>query len=112
MIFRPAHVDCRSWKRPLVHLNKSLFVPLRPPNSRKRLVRQISISHGRAETFRLPDGMRWDIIFKGFRDGVVYLKMKGACSGCPSSTATLRQGIQNLLKHFLPDVQAVEQIEG
>ena len=51
-----------------------------------------------------------DIIFKGFRDGVVYLKMKGACSGCPSLTATLRSGIQNLLKHFLPDVQAVEQI--
>ena len=46
-----------------------------------------------------------DIIFKGFRDGVVYLKMKGACSGCPSSTATLRHGIQNLLKHFLPDIQ-------
>src|SRR5208337_4860653 len=45
-----------------------------------------------------------DIIFKGFRDGVVYLKMKGACSGCPSSTATLRHGIENLLKHFLPEV--------
>ncbi len=53
-----------------------------------------------------------DIVFKGFKDGVVYLKMKGACSGCPSSTATLRHGIQNLLKHFLPDVQAVEPIEG
>ena len=46
-----------------------------------------------------------DIIFKGYRDGVVYLKMKGACSGCPSSTATLRHGIENLLKHFLPDIQ-------
>jgi Fe-S cluster biogenesis protein NfuA len=53
-----------------------------------------------------------DIVFKGFRDGTVYLKMKGACSGCPSSTATLRSGIQNLLKHFLPEVQTVEQIEG
>ena len=52
-----------------------------------------------------------DIVFKGFKDGVVYLKMKGACSGCPSSTATLRHGIQNLLKHFLPDVQEVQQIE-
>ena len=52
------------------------------------------------------------LIFKGFRDGVVYLKMKGACSGCPSSTATLRHGIENLLKHFLPDVQTVEQFEG
>jgi len=53
-----------------------------------------------------------DIIFKGFREGIVYLKMKGACSGCPSSTATLRHGIENLLKHFLPDVQAVEAFEG
>ncbi len=51
-----------------------------------------------------------DITFRGFRDGVVYLAMKGACAGCPSSTATLKSGIQNLLKHFLPDVQAVEQV--
>jgi Fe-S cluster biogenesis protein NfuA len=51
-----------------------------------------------------------DITFKGFRDGIVYLNMKGACSGCPSSTATLRHGIENLLKHFLPDIQGVEQI--
>jgi Fe-S cluster biogenesis protein NfuA len=48
-----------------------------------------------------------DITFKGFKDGVVYLNMKGACSGCPSSTATLRHGIQNLLKHFVPDVVEV-----
>jgi Fe-S cluster biogenesis protein NfuA len=45
-----------------------------------------------------------DITFKGFKDGIVYLHMKGACSGCPSSTATLRHGIQNLLKHYVPDV--------
>jgi Fe-S cluster biogenesis protein NfuA len=52
-----------------------------------------------------------DIIFKGFRDGIVYLGMKGACSGCPSSTATLKHGIENLLKHFLPDaVTGVEQV--
>jgi Fe-S cluster biogenesis protein NfuA len=48
-----------------------------------------------------------DITFKGFKDGVVYLHMKGACAGCPSSTATLRNGIQNLLRHFVPDVQEV-----
>jgi Fe-S cluster biogenesis protein NfuA len=48
-----------------------------------------------------------DITFKGFKDGVVYLNMKGACSGCPSSTATLRHGIQNLLRHFVPDVTEV-----
>ena len=49
-----------------------------------------------------------DITFKGFRDGVVYLNMKGSCSGCPSSTATLKHGIENLLRHFLPDVREVE----
>jgi Fe-S cluster biogenesis protein NfuA len=48
-----------------------------------------------------------DITFRGFKDGVVYLDMKGACSGCPSSTATLRHGIQNLLKHYLPEVVEV-----
>jgi Fe-S cluster biogenesis protein NfuA len=51
-----------------------------------------------------------DIVFRGFKDGVVYLKMKGACSGCPSSTATLKRGVQNLLSHFVPEVTSVEQI--
>jgi Fe-S cluster biogenesis protein NfuA len=51
-----------------------------------------------------------DITFRGFRDGVVYLAMKGSCSGCPSSTATLKHGIQNLLKHFLPAVREVEAV--
>jgi Fe-S cluster biogenesis protein NfuA len=51
-----------------------------------------------------------DITFSGFRNGIVYLHMRGACSGCPSSTATLRHGIENLLKHFLPEVQAVEPV--
>jgi Fe-S cluster biogenesis protein NfuA len=45
-----------------------------------------------------------DITFRGFKDGIVYLNMKGSCAGCPSSTATLQHGIQNLLKHFVPDV--------
>jgi Fe-S cluster biogenesis protein NfuA len=51
-----------------------------------------------------------DITFRGFKDGVVYLAMKGSCSGCPSSTATLRHGIQNLLRHFLPDVRDVQAV--
>ncbi len=51
-----------------------------------------------------------DIVFRGFRAGTVYLKMQGACSGCPSSTATLRHGIENLLKHFVPEVEAVQQV--
>ena len=49
-----------------------------------------------------------DITFRGFKDGVVYLNMKGSCQGCPSSTATLKHGIENLLRHFVPDVQSVE----
>lgn len=52
-----------------------------------------------------------DITFRGFRDGVVYLNMHGACSGCPSSTATLKHGIQNLLKHFVPEVTEVEAVQ-
>jgi Fe-S cluster biogenesis protein NfuA len=51
-----------------------------------------------------------DITFRGFKDGIVYLKMQGACSGCPSSTATLQHGIQNLLKHFVPEVVEVRPI--
>jgi Fe-S cluster biogenesis protein NfuA len=51
-----------------------------------------------------------DITFKGFRSGTVYLSMKGACAGCPSSTATLRNGIENLFRHFLPEVVGVEAV--
>ncbi|PEQ14656.1 NifU family protein [Novosphingobium sp. PC22D] len=48
-----------------------------------------------------------DIIYRGYREGVVYLAMQGACSGCPSSTATLKQGIEGLLKHYVPEVTEV-----
>lgn len=48
-----------------------------------------------------------DIIFKSFEDGVVYLHMQGSCAGCPSSTATLKMGIENLLKHYIPEVAEV-----
>jgi Fe-S cluster biogenesis protein NfuA len=51
-----------------------------------------------------------DITFRGFKDGIVYLNMKGACSGCPSSTATLKHGIQNLLRHYVPDVVEVRPV--
>ena len=51
-----------------------------------------------------------DITFRGYKEGVVFLQMKGACSGCPSSTATLQHGIQNLLKHFVPDVVEVRPV--
>ena len=48
-----------------------------------------------------------DIIYRGFREGIVYLQMQGACSGCPSSTATLKNGIESLLKHYVPEVSEV-----
>ncbi len=48
-----------------------------------------------------------DIVYRGFREGVVYLTMQGACSGCPSSTATLKNGIETLLKHYVPEVTEV-----
>ena len=51
-----------------------------------------------------------DIIFKGFEDGVVLLHMQGACAGCPSSTATLKNGIENMLRHYIPEVTEVRAI--
>ncbi len=52
-----------------------------------------------------------DIVFHGYRDGVVRLHMQGSCSGCPSSGATLKHGIENMLRHYVPEVVAVEQVE-
>ncbi|NKD55686.1 MULTISPECIES: NifU family protein [unclassified Haematospirillum] len=51
-----------------------------------------------------------DIVFRAFRDGTVYLHMRGSCSGCPSSTMTLKHGIENMLRHFIPEVRAVEAV--
>lgn len=51
-----------------------------------------------------------DITFKGFEKGIVYLSMRGACAGCPSATATLKHGIENLLRHFVPEVAEVRQM--
>ena len=52
-----------------------------------------------------------DIVFHGFEDGIVTLHMRGACAGCPSSTATLKGSIENLLKHFVPEVKEVRPVE-
>ena len=51
-----------------------------------------------------------DIVYRGFKSGIVYLALQGACSGCPSSTMTLKNGIESLLKHYVPEVEAVEAI--
>lgn len=50
-----------------------------------------------------------DITFQGFENGIVYLNMKGSCAGCPSSTATLKAGIENMLRHYIPEVVEVRQ---
>jgi len=52
-----------------------------------------------------------DIVFRGFRDGIVKLHLQGACSGCPSSRATLKHGVENMLRHYVPEVVAVEQVD-
>ncbi len=51
-----------------------------------------------------------DIVFRGYRDGIVRLHMQGSCSGCPSSSATLKHGIENMLRHYVPEVTSVEQV--
>ncbi|MDY0871988.1 NifU family protein [Dongia rigui] len=51
-----------------------------------------------------------DIVFHSFEDGVVYLHMQGSCSGCPSSTATLKMGIENMLRHYVPEVLEVRPV--
>ena len=51
-----------------------------------------------------------DIIFRSFEDGIVYLELHGACAGCPSSTITLKNGIENMLKHYIPEVRSVESV--
>ena len=52
-----------------------------------------------------------DIVYQGFKEGIVYLHMQGACSGCPSSTATLKMGIENMLKHYIPEVKEVRPVK-
>ena len=52
-----------------------------------------------------------DIVFQSFRDGIVFLHMQGACSGCPSSTATLKMGIENMFKHYIPEVKEVRPVD-
>ncbi|MCU0986939.1 MAG: NifU family protein, partial [Acetobacteraceae bacterium] len=52
-----------------------------------------------------------DIVFRKFEDGIVHLRLQGSCSGCPSSRATLKHGIENMLKHYVPEVVAVQAVE-
>ena len=51
-----------------------------------------------------------DIVYRGYKDGTLYLGMQGACSGCPSSTVTLKRGIESLIRHYVPEVESVEAV--
>ena len=51
-----------------------------------------------------------DIVYRGYRDGTLYLVMQGACAGCPSSAVTLKRGIESLIKHYVPEVESVEAV--
>ena len=51
-----------------------------------------------------------DIVYRGYRDGTLWLAMQGACAGCPSSTITLKRGIEGLIKHYVPEVESVEAV--
>lgn len=51
-----------------------------------------------------------DIVYRGYRDGRLYLSMHGACSGCPSSAITLKRGIENLIRHYVPEVESIEAV--
>ena len=52
-----------------------------------------------------------DIVFHGYKEGIVYLKLRGACAGCPSASYTLKSGIENMLKHYIPNIKSVEAVE-
>jgi len=52
-----------------------------------------------------------DIVYRDFKDGIVYLNMQGACSGCPSSSMTLKSGIENMLKHYIPEITEVRSVD-
>jgi Fe-S cluster biogenesis protein NfuA len=51
-----------------------------------------------------------DIVYRGYKDGRLYLGMQGACSGCPSSTVTLKRGVESLIKHYVPEVETIEAV--
>jgi len=79
------------------------------PTSSNQVINQINeVLDSKVRPAVAKDG--GDITFKSFKDGVVIVELKGSCSGCPSSTMTLKQGVQNLLCHYIPEVKSVEAV--
>jgi Fe-S cluster biogenesis protein NfuA len=83
--------------------------PIAPSDDEGEIVKQIrEILDIKVRPAVAQDG--GDITFQSYEDGVVYLNLKGSCAGCPSSTATLKSGIENMLKHYIPEVKEVRQV--
>ena len=90
--------------------NKERSQSLKDKENDSEIVKQIKeLLNTRVRPAVAMDG--GDIIYNNYEEGIVYLKMQGACSGCPSSTATLKMGIENMLKHYIPEVQEVRSVD-
>lgn len=102
-------LDHFSAKMPLFHETPSMgaaeALPQDDPADAEIVDQILELIETRVRPAVAQDG--GDIIYRGFTQGTVYLKMQGACSGCPSSTATLKHGIESLLKHYVPEVKQV-----
>ena len=94
---------------PVIEADAGLAEEAAPDGDEDELVKQIrELIDTRVRPAVAQDG--GDIIFRGFERGVVYLHMRGACSGCPSSTITLKNGIENLLRYYVPEVVEVRPV--
>jgi Fe-S cluster biogenesis protein NfuA len=94
---------------PVIEADAGLTEEAAPDGDEDELVKQIrELIDTRVRPAVAQDG--GDIIFRGFERGVVYLHMRGACSGCPSSTITLKNGIENLLRYYVPEVVEVRPV--
>jgi NFU1 iron-sulfur cluster scaffold homolog, mitochondrial len=91
-----------------VVLKKSFNKPTTTPDADKTVNQIVEILDSKIRPAVARDG--GDISFKSFKDGIVTVELKGSCSGCPSSVMTLKQGVQNLLCHYIPEVKSVEAI--
>ena len=87
---------------------KTLFKIINKSNNTKLEKKIVQILDEKIRPAVAKDG--GDIKFKEFKDGIVKVQLQGSCSGCPSSTMTLKQGVQNLLCHYLPEVKKVEAL--
>jgi Fe-S cluster biogenesis protein NfuA len=95
--------------RPVILEGEATTAPAAAGGEESEIVAQIKeLIETRVRPAVAQDG--GDIIFQGYEDGVVYLHMQGSCAGCPSSTATLKMGIENMLKHYVPEVVEVRSV--